>query len=141
MRPTSSSLWLAELCPASHVLPQICETSAAQAKGLAVHRYLERAPTVGKEAALAELDEDYRALCADLEPSDIPAGDREVMFVYDLENRVALVAGRGLARNYPAAPGTGCGTADLVAAGEVWDFKTGWPGRAAGSLQLQSLWL
>ena len=141
MRPTASSLWLAELCPASHALPQIRETSAAQAKGSAVHCYLERAPAIGKEAALAELDEEHRELCADLDPSDIPAGDREVMFVYDLENRVAIVAGRGLARNYPMTPGTGCGTADLVAPGEVWDFKTGWPGRAADSLQLMALGL
>ena len=141
MRPTSSSLWLAELCPASHALPQIRETSTAQAKGSAVHRYLERAPAIGKDAALAELDEEHRELCAELEPSDIPAGEREVMFVYDLANRVAIVAGRGLARNYPTAPGTGCGTADLIAPGEVWDYKTGRPGPAAESLQMLSLGL
>lgn len=139
MRPTASSLWLAELCPASHVLPQVRETSEAQAKGSAVHKYLERAPQIGKEAALAELPEDYRELCSELDPADLPRGLREEALAYDLETRT----GRQIdivARAYPDRPGIACATLDVLCVHDqaVWDYKNGWPCAAAESLQLIS---
>lgn len=143
MRPTASTLWLAELCPASHVLPQVRETSEAQRGGSVVHKYLELAPTVGKEAALAAIPEEFREECSELDPADLPLGRREAMLVYDLENRVAILRGEQQERNYPVAPGCACGTADVLAEQEraVWDYKSGRPGPAADSLQLQALGL
>jgi len=141
-RPTASSLWLAEKCPASHVLPQVRETSDVQAKGSAVHRYLELAPRVGKEAALAQLSEDFRELCSELDPAALPRGLREEPLCYDLAERRGWTI-RIDRRDYPQIPGVACGTADVLSVHDqsVWDYKTGRPGRAADSLQLLALGL
>ena len=142
-RPTASSLWLAELCPASHTQPQIRETSDAQAAGSDVHLFLERAPKIGRAAALAEMNDATRHLCEDLDPAALPNGLREASFVYDLNQRTGRMIGEGLGRGYPDAAGLACGTADVlsVESPAVWDYKTGWPVRAAESLQLVALGL
>ncbi len=141
MRPTASSLWLAEICPASHTLPQVRETTAAQEKGSWIHKYLELAPQTGKEAALAQLPEEYRELCAELDPSIAPMGRREVALVYDLVNRIGTVGSNIAERNYPTAPDVACGTADVLGDHWIWDYKSGRPGPAKDSLQLLSLGL
>ncbi len=142
-RPTASSLWLAELCPASHVLPQIRETSEAQAVGTAVHRFLERCPQIGKQEALAELDDEARELCQDLDSAELPHGLCEATVVYDIWARTGQMIGEGLGRKYPDGPGIACGTVDVLQLRDriVWDYKTGWPGPAAESIQLQALGL
>lgn len=141
-RPTASSLWLAELCPASHVLPQIRVTTAAQSRGSWVHKYLELAPQIGQEAALGQLPEEYRELCAEFSPESIPQGQREVAISYDLEAGCGMVLGN-LHREYPDAPHLACGTIDVldVQSHAVWDYKTGHPGPAAESVQLLFLGL
>lgn len=141
MRPTASTLWLAELCPASHVLPQVRESSTACSRGAAVHKYLERAPQIGKTAALLELEPAYRELCAELDPTRLPRGLREVAFAYRLDTHSAVLLGQGEARSYPDASELACGTVDVLSVSEaaVWDYKSGWPLRAAESLQLQAL--
>lgn len=141
-RPTASSLWLAELCPASHVLPQVRETSAGQAFGTAIHKYAELVPQVGKDAALEAIPEEMRERCAELDPSSLPNGDREVPFGYDLEHGEAWIL-EVSERAYPNHRGSLYGTADVVQVQQrtVWDYKSGWPGPARESLQLAALGL
>lgn len=140
--PTASSLWLAELCPASHVLPQVRETSAGQAFGTAVHKYAELAPQVGKAEALAAIPEDMRERCGELDPASLPVGNREVPIEYDLEHGEAQILDVA-DRAYPNREGCLYGTIDVlqIQRQAVWDYKTGRPGPAHESLQLATLGL
>lgn len=141
-RPTASTLWLAELCPASHVLPQVRETSAGQAFGTAVHKYAELAPQVGKEEALAALPEEMRERCGELDPASLPVGNREVPIEYDLEHGEAQILDVA-DRAYPNREGCLYGTIDVlqIQRQTVLDYKSGWPGPANESLQLAALGL
>jgi hypothetical protein len=71
MLVTGSQLDRVVRCPASAALPQVIDANDedrdARDRGTAVHRYLERVSLVGREAALAETDEPWRGLCADIE--------------------------------------------------------------------------
>lgn len=141
-RPTASSLWLAELCPASHVLPQVRAKSAGQAFGSAVHKYAELAPQVGKDEALAAIPEEMRERCGELDPALLPVGNREVPIEYDLEHGEARLLDV-TDRAYPNRDGCVYGTIDVlqIQRQSVWDYKSGWPGPANESLQLAALGL
>lgn len=142
MRPTASSLWLAEICPASHVLPQVRETNSGQRAGSWLHKFLELAPQAGKEAALAALPEDHRQMCEDLDPADLPHGLREEPLAYDFAKREGWqLATTG--RDYPDMPGIGCGTVDVLSVHDrsIWDYKNYYAGPAKDSLQLLALGL
>lgn len=58
-------------CTSSAALPQIIDANdddrPARNKGLDVHKFLEHIPEVGREAALAEVPEQHRAICSDIE--------------------------------------------------------------------------
>lgn len=143
MIPTASTLWLAELCPASHVLPQVRETSAEQRIGTIVHRYLERVPVIGQAAALDEAPTDTRELLSEIIIERIPTGRRELALAYNLDTRQGRELGEGIGREYPGLQGELYGTVDVLQnehrRGAVIDYKTGQPGPAADSLQLQAL--
>lgn len=73
--------------------------------------------------------------------ANLPRGLREVAFAYRLDTHSAVLLGQGEARSYPDPPEPACGTVDVLSVSEaaVWDYKSGWPLRAAESLQLQAL--
>ena len=77
-------------CQASAALPQIIdandEDKPDRNKGLAVHSFLERIPEVGREAALAEVPEEHRNICADIELAKLAAHlkmSREISIAYN----------------------------------------------------------
>ena len=75
-------------CEASAALPQIVddEDNDAKDRGHAVHRFLERVPVIGREAALAEIEEKHRNLCADIELAKLAdrlSLSREVPIAYN----------------------------------------------------------
>jgi hypothetical protein len=95
-----------------------------------VHAFLEALPALGRIAALAKVPLDHHALCAAIDPAEVPAGLTEVPFALDLDTmRVVRPHSRKLASGHRAyvAPGPGrwiFGTADVVEhAPKVWDYK------------------
>lgn len=101
--PTASSLWLAALCPASHVLPQTRMVSADMERGTAVHRYLERLPEVGRARALAEVPPEHREMCERIDPAQVPQGLREAAYAWNVDTGEVLHLGNGIGRDYTAA--------------------------------------
>lgn len=136
--PTASSLPRAMKCRPSAWLPQTIQPRGdAALRGTHVHAFLEHVGTLGREAALAKVqDEDARRLCEAIDLDSIPvAGSEwagEVAYEFDLGTNQAREVGRNLGRDYPRKPGCLYGTADLVAVSRdrsvvyVLDFKTGY---------------
>lgn len=139
MRPyfTGSTLERVRICPASEALPGVrMDTDGAQ-RGKAIHEYLATVGTLGKDEALARVDEEFRAACALIELDRLPQIDArgyaaEVAFALDVELGTAHELGRNLNRRYPTLrPSEVPLTVDsiaLCADGEgigVWDYKTG----------------
>lgn len=114
---TGSKLELFERCAAAGALPAVwTETTDDQAAGHARHRFLERAPAVGRDAALAEVEECYRAQCEGIDVDEVPEGVAELAFAYDVETDRARVLGQWLGRAYEVTATEVSGTADLVCA-------------------------
>jgi hypothetical protein len=71
VRVTGSQLDRIKRCEASAALPQVINASddehSDRDRGTAVHRFLERSSQVGRDVALAEVDEKWRGHCADIE--------------------------------------------------------------------------
>lgn len=67
--PSGSQMDRIVRCPASAALPQIHDANPddGRERGTAMHRFLERVPEIGREAALAETDEEHRTFCASIE--------------------------------------------------------------------------
>lgn len=101
--PTASSLWLASLCPASHILPQTRLTSPEMARGTAVHRYLERLPEVGRARALDEVPPEHREMCERIDPAQVPQGEREAAYAWNVDTGEVVWLGNGIGRDYTAA--------------------------------------
>lgn len=154
--PTASTLWLAQRCAASHALPWVRTTSRASDRGTAVHRFLEVAPQVGRERALAQMPDEWRDFCAQIDLAQVPEGRREVAFAWPAIPGPVLCLGHGHGRDYerwllaeierrglPEAAGWPWifGTADVVHdhPALIADYKTGWPGPAKESPQLKFL--
>jgi len=146
---------LAEACPASCALPGVSSSSTAAHRGTALHRYVVRALAVGSDAALAEVPEDDRELCAQYVltglPSDPGAYACEVAFAIDRATGRARLLGLDIGRDYagaaerlgqPLRPTEVCGSADFVTllGGDgvgVDDLKTGWSRVTAAERNLQ----
>ena len=99
-RYSFSSLARVERCPCSALLQQVDETSGYALDGRRKHSYLERAATVGRDAALAELPDDEREAAAAIDLAAMPwlqSGAAEGAFALDLEHGTARELGRGLA--------------------------------------------
>lgn len=136
MRLTGSKLYLADACPASHVLPASYSPAGDAADiGTAIHAYLETGAVNGH----AE-----RCECIDLSkarPVSSGIDEREVSFAYDVMTGAVRRLGIGLAREY----GTLADTEIACTLDRVWqsdvievdDYKTGHEAPdAAGNLQL-----
>lgn len=69
IRASASSLDRIARCEASAALPQVVDDNDndAKDKGTAIHKFLERFPVVGLEAALLEIEERWRDVCASIE--------------------------------------------------------------------------
>lgn len=88
VRVSGSSMDRVARCEASAALPQVIDgnENPGQQRGHAVHDFLERVPEVGREAALAEVPEKWRELCADIQLAKLAPQlklSREVTLVYN----------------------------------------------------------
>ena len=101
--PTASSLWLADLCPASHTQPRTVMVSESMVHGKEVHRYLERLPEVGRARALAEVPPEHRDVCERIDPAQVPQGLREAAYAWNVDTGEVLHLGNGIGRDYTAA--------------------------------------
>ncbi|HEU4431416.1 MAG TPA: PD-(D/E)XK nuclease family protein, partial [Myxococcota bacterium] len=72
--PSGSSLDRIARCPASAALPQVFDAgpSAARDRGTAIHAFFERVGELGRETALAEVDEKWRPICEGVELATLP---------------------------------------------------------------------
>lgn len=135
-------------CPASAALPQVIDANPRDDRdeGSARHKYLERVIAIGREEALGEVDEKYRAMCADIELAKL--GDRlklssEVAMAYNYIADSARILTPVAPRVYDID--SRCeiaGTFDLCGVGEdavyLGDFKGahGWLPAPSASYQL-----
>ena len=73
------------VCPASVALPQVSVTRPGMRLGSAVHGFLESLNRgTSKADALAALDGDAAALCAQIDPTRVPIGVPEIAYAYDV---------------------------------------------------------
>lgn len=103
VRVSASSMDRVARCEASAALPQVTDAneSDGQERGHAVHKFLERLPEVGRDAALLEIPEKWRDLCESIQIGRIAAQlvlSREVTIVYNWRDDTARL---------PAADETG----------------------------------
>lgn len=91
IHPTGSKLDTVGRCPAAAALPQV-ETipdesdKDPRAKGTGVHRFLELVAEVGRDAALEQVDEAWRPLCAEIDTAKLTrelACSTEVALAYN----------------------------------------------------------
>lgn len=112
---TASKLELLERCPAAAAFPAVWQESTDdQLAGTARHRFLERAPIVGRDAALAEVDERWRAQCEAIDVTEVPRGTAEMAYAYDVDSDAGRVLGQWIGRAYEVGPTEVSGTADLI---------------------------
>lgn len=147
MIATASGLERVLACPGSTRLTQIRSTSAEAEGGTSRHSFLELiANGATREAALAEVPEEHRAICEALPLDELPTDlAAEVAFGLDLADGRAWEIGRSIGREYGEVPVFAiCGTADAVGVGDdaviVIDYKG--PGNrtpARRSVQLRFL--
>lgn len=136
--PTASRVERAQQCPASVVLPQVARTSSYASRGTALHRFLEQAPRVGRDAALAAVPAEHRAVCEAIDLGSlarvIGGGTvyRECAVAVDVRTGRARRLGDGIERGYgDLGEWEVAGTADVVTAdaasgaATVLDYKTG----------------
>lgn len=135
-------------CPASAALPQIhdAEPSDARDRGTAMHAFLERVPVVGRDAALAEVDERWRPFCSDIQLAKLADRmelSRELALAYNWRRDTARLLAPFERRAYEVDPDCEIPlTLDLAGAASdvvyVGDFKSGhgWLPDASGSMQL-----
>lgn len=117
MNLTGSKLELLERCPAAGALPAVwTESTDDQLAGTARHRFVQRAREIGRDEALAEIPADapWRAQCEALPIEDLPPGDHELAYAYDVATDTARCLGAWLDRAYQVGPTEVSGTADLV---------------------------
>jgi hypothetical protein len=152
---TASSLGRYAVCPASAVLPRVESVPHERTtRGSVIHRCLELVAQVGREEALAEVPDEYRAACEAIDLDALPLDGmrwaQEVSFAYDVATGRARVIGHGLSREEAyqgLAPTEVTGTADSVGISAdgltvyVTDYKTGRTeiARAAINWQLRFL--
>lgn len=145
--PTASALQRAFACPASEALPQSRSTSEYAERGTKAHVFIEEARKVGRELALAQVDDEMRTFCEAIPLDQLPAGgSHEVALAWNYETDTArALAGEGHRDYHAALPTEFVGTADYVGvdgdAVVVVDWKTGHRslGPAGESWQLRML--
>lgn len=138
MSVTESSSQLERLaaCAASGALPQIRSVSPWSERGRVVHRFLEQVRTLGREAALVDVDDEHRPLCEAIDLDALPKGTwtAELALAWNVYTGEVRQLGAGGDRDdaystvdpLTEIPGTldGCG----LSVSEVFvpDWKTGW---------------
>ena len=133
---TASEWGRLAVCSGSGALPRVERITGDADRGTAVHAFLEAIPKVGRDEALAQVPDEYRARCEviDVEalPLDSTAWAAEVALSYDVATGRADVLGQGLGRAYPPLRESEiAGTADVIGLssdGErvvVLDYKSG----------------
>jgi hypothetical protein len=137
--PSASSLDRAFACPPSQVYPHLRSIASWRwtRRGTVIHRFLERIPQVGLEAALAEVAPDMQEACACIEVDKLPVMEPggyafEVALALDLETGAGRELGRNLEREDAYAlrrPTEVVGTVDVLGllddAVVICDYKTG----------------
>ena len=117
MKISASKLELLERCPAAGALPVVWEESTdAQLAGTARHRYLQRAREVGPVEALAEipLDAPWRGQCEAIPLDEVPDGEHELAYAYDVEADTARCLGPWLDRAYATTDAEVSGTLEVL---------------------------
>jgi len=112
LRLSGSKIHRVWRCPASAVLPQDtsddreARTEPARGRGKAVHSYLERVRSVGREQALGEVPAEVLPLCKALVIDELPTHlATEVAYAWNWRTRTARELGRNLGhRDYDALP-------------------------------------
>lgn len=116
---TASGLDRLMTCPTSDVLQHVyTEDTEYTTEGNVFHDFRQRSREVGRAAALAELDDETRAVCERLpDMSAYKDFAAEVAFAYDPGTGQARELARGKSRDEAyklARPGEICGTVDAV---------------------------
>lgn len=117
--PTFSSIDRAMRCRASTCLPAADSVSDYAESGTVMHRYLQRVPEIGQEAALAEAPEDEQPFLAAIPVEELPTDPKqyaaEVALAFDAASGTAREIGRNLDRDYGSVrPTEFVGTVDLA---------------------------
>lgn len=136
--PSASSLERAHACPASQVLPHYRSAGSHWAsRGEAIHRFLVRVAEVGRDAALEEVESEFREICEAIDVAALPVSTPgayafEVGVAWDLASDTARELGRNITREQAyeqVGPTEVVGTMDVVGLAEdsvvVMDYKTG----------------
>jgi hypothetical protein len=145
--PSASQLQRAAACPASESLPHADSPTKDGMLGTKRHDFLKRADEVGRDAALAEVDDDVLDFCKKIPIDKLPkGGERELRLFWDYATDEARALAHGVHRDYSSQrPTEFVGTADYVGRdGDrvvVLDWKTGhrYLGPARDSWQLRML--
>ncbi len=148
---TASELARVEACPVSALMPRgprMPRDEHAQ-RGTVLHRFVEVASLLDRDAALAEMppDSPHVDTARRLDVESLPPGEPEMGIAWQPETGEVVVLGSSLDRDYSRIPpGTGwiAGTADRMlidpGAARVVDFKFGWRvPQARGNAQLGML--
>ena len=137
MLPSGSQIERAIECSPSAILPRVPSTSAPAERGTALHAYLSTVGSIGREAALANVPQEWREAAALIEIGALPQVDpagwaHEVACAYDVDLGVGRELHRGGGRDYSGVgPREVPMTLDLFAlsadgsASVVGDWKTG----------------
>jgi hypothetical protein len=103
--PTGSGIWRAANCPPSSALPQVQSTNPDATRGTVGHRFLELVPKVGEDQALAQVPEELRALCGQIDLEGLPLDPKvyrqEVAWGFNVRTGEVRALGTGLGRRYP----------------------------------------
>lgn len=107
---TGSQLDRIARCPASGALPQVVTAESddpSPERGTAIHRFLERVPVVGRDAALEETPEQWRSACAVVDLGALAAQlalSHEVAIAYDWRRDTARILAPVTPRAYEIDP-------------------------------------
>jgi hypothetical protein len=135
MLVTGSQLDRVARCLASAALPQIIDASDedndSRDRGTAIHRFLERVGDIGREAALAEVDDQWRGICSDLDLGKLATQislSHEVAIAYNWRADTARLLHPVAPRAYEIDPSCEIATTmDVVGLGQdavhVGDYK------------------
>lgn len=100
---SGSAIERALICGSSVALPHAHHETEYTARGSAIHEFLEACSKVGRDDALAQVDEEFRDACAELNIDGLHAQltlAAEVAFAYNFVTDTARELGRGEGRKY-----------------------------------------
>lgn len=100
---SGSALERSMICGASVALPHNRFTSEHTTRGTEIHSFLEACSTIGRDAALELVPEEWREVCAELNLDGLHVHltlAAEVAFAYNVATDTARELGRGVGRIY-----------------------------------------